>query len=132
MVARTFCHFQIGTSIVFSTTSQKKMNRTSQAYAWSLLKIRDSSELPRSYSTMTTKRLLLRGRQGAVLTEDQNMLLAEFDQMLYHTLLDLDQRGYEHQVPKGRILLVKILTFPTSLTPRIFNLFLPRLSACHY
>jgi hypothetical protein len=49
------------------------------------------------------------------------MLLAEFDQMLYHTLLDLDQRGYEHQVPKGRILLVKILTFPTSLPPRIFR-----------
>jgi hypothetical protein len=49
------------------------------------------------------------------------MLLAEFDQTLYHTLLYLDQRGYEHQVPKGRILLVKILTFPTSLTPRIFR-----------
>jgi hypothetical protein len=49
------------------------------------------------------------------------MLLAEFDQTLYHTLLDLDQRGYEHQIPKVRILLVKNLTFPTSLTPRIFR-----------
>jgi hypothetical protein len=58
--------------------------------------------LTRDSRTQKPLRQMVEGEEGDsdgdILTDDQDMSLAEFDRTLYLTLLDLDRRGYEHNI----------------------------------